>query len=101
MPGSLEIPIIAKKLAQKNEYDVIIVFGVIHKGQTYHFELISAECARGCMEVSLQYGVPIIYEVLSVYDIKDARERALGIRQNKGIEAAETAIKMINLIQKI
>ncbi|MBU3978472.1 6,7-dimethyl-8-ribityllumazine synthase [Patescibacteria group bacterium] len=101
VPGSLEIPIIAKKVAQKNKYSAIIVFGVIHKGKTYHFELISNECARGCMDVSLQYEIPIIYEVLSVYNIKDAKDRAVDNNKNKGVEAAKAAIEMINLIQKI
>lgn len=101
VPGSLEIPIIVKKLAKKNKYSAIIVFGVIHKGQTYHFELISKECARGCMEICLEYEIPIIYEVLSVYNINDARKRALGTKKDKGIEAAETAIKMINIINNI
>lgn len=101
VPGSLEIPIIAKKLAGKNKYSAIIVFGVIHKGSTYHFELISNECARGCMDVSLKYGIPVIYEVLSVYDIKDASERSVGSDKNRGVEAAEAAVRMINIIKNL
>src|SRR5258708_2919522 len=75
VPGSLEIPLVAKKLAQKAKYDALIAFGAIHKGKTYHFELIANECARGCMDVSLQYNIPIIFEVLAVYDIQDAIDR--------------------------
>lgn len=100
-PGSLEIPLVAKKLAKKNIYDAIITFGAIVKGDTYHFEQISNECARGCMEVSLQYEIPVIFEVLAVYDLKDALERATGKEENKGVEAALTALEMIEILDKI
>jgi len=59
---------IIKKLAKKGLYDAFITFGAIVKGDTYHFEQIANECARGCMDVSLQYEVPVIFEVLAVYD---------------------------------
>src|SRR3989344_5572976 len=72
VPGSLEIPLAVKKLAKKNIYDAFIVFGAIHKGKTYHFELIANETARACMDLALLYEVPVIFEVLAVYDIKDA-----------------------------
>lgn len=101
VPGSLEIPLVAKKLAKKQIYDAIIVFGAIHKGKTYHFELIANECARGCMDVSLAYEIPVIFEVLAVYDIQDAVDRAAGVNDNRGIEAALTAIKMIEVMQKL
>lgn len=101
VPGSLEIPLVAKRLAKKGVYDAIITFGAIVKGDTYHFEQIANECARGCMEVSLQYEIPVIFEVLAVYDIKDALVRATRIKENKGAEAAQTALKMIKLLSKI
>jgi 6,7-dimethyl-8-ribityllumazine synthase len=98
IPGALEIPLMAKLLAKKKIYDAIIVFGAIHKGKTTHFELISRECARGCMDVSLQFEIPVIFEVLTVFDIKDALERAIRVKENKGSEAALTALAMINLM---
>ncbi len=101
VPGSLEIPLAAKKLAKKGIYDAIIVFGAIHKGKTYHFELIANECARGCMDVSLQYEIPVIFEVLTVYDIQDAIDRATKEKDNRGREAAETAIKMISVLEEL
>ncbi len=99
IPGALEIPLTAKLLAKKNIYDAIIVFGAIHKGKTTHFELISRECARGCMDVSLQFEIPVIFEVLTVLDIKDALERATREKENKGSEAALTALEMIKLLR--
>jgi 6,7-dimethyl-8-ribityllumazine synthase len=101
VPGSLEIPLIVKKVAKKNIYDAIITFGAIVKGKTYHFEQIANECARGCMEVSLEYEVPVIFEVLAVYNLQDALERAKRKEENKGVEAALTALEMIKVIANI
>ncbi|EKD43849.1 MAG: 6,7-dimethyl-8-ribityllumazine synthase [uncultured bacterium] len=102
VPGSLEIPLMAKKLAQKESYDAIIVFGAIHKGKTYHFELIANECTRACMDISLQFEIPIIYEVLAVYDIADAVERSTkGSPVNRGVEAAYAALKMISTLKQL
>lgn len=101
VPGSLEIPLVVKKLAKNGSYDAIIAFGAILKGKTYHFEQIADECIRGCMNASWQYEVPVIFEVLAVYDIKDAIERATRNEENKGVEAALTALEMIKILSKI
>ena len=101
VPGSMEIPLVAKKLAKKRTYDALIVFGAILKGKTYHFEQIANECARGCMDVSLTYEIPIIFEVLAVYDIKDAVERATRKKENKGVEAAFSALTMVKLMRSV
>lgn len=101
VPGSLEIPLVVKKLAKKGIYDAIITFGAIIKGKTYHFEQIADECIRGCMDASWQYEVPVIFEVLAVYDIKDAIERATRKKENKGVEAALTALDLVELLSKI
>lgn len=101
VPGSMEIPLAAKKLAKNRLYDALIVFGAIVKGKTYHFEQIANECARGCMDVSLQYEIPVIFEVLAVYDIKDALERATRKKENKGVEAANSALSMIRLMAEL
>ena len=101
VPGAFEIPLAAKKLAMSGDYDAIIVFGALYKGKTYHFEQIANECSRGCMEVSLQYEIPVIFEVLAVYDPKDAIERAVGKKENKGISAALTALSMIKLLARL
>lgn len=101
VPGSLEIPLVAKKLAQQKKYDAIITFGAIVKGKTYHFEQIANECARGCMDVSMQYEIPVIFEVLAVYDLQDALDRATREEENKGVEAAFTALEMIRLLEAL
>lgn len=101
VPGSLEIPLTVKLLAKKGIYNAIITFGAIVKGDTYHFEQIANECARGCMEVSMQYEIPVIFEVLAVYKLEDALERATRKEENKGVEAALTALEMIKIIKNI
>ena len=101
VPGSMEIPLVAKRLAKKRSYDALIAFGAIVKGKTYHFEQIARECARGCMDVSLAYEIPVIFEVLTVYDAKDALERATRKKENKGVDAAESALFMAMLMSKL
>lgn len=101
VPGSLEIPLVIKKLAKKRIYSAIITFGAIVKGKTYHFEQIANECIRGCMDVSWQYEIPVIFEVLAVYDLKDAISRATRKKENKGVEAALTALDLIRLMSKL
>ena len=98
VPGSLEIPLVAKKLAAKRTYSALIAFGAIVKGKTYHFEQIANECARGCMDVSLEHEIPVIFEVLAVYHIQDAVARATRAKENKGVEAAQTALRMIEIL---
>lgn len=101
VPGSLEIPLAVKKLAKSGEFQAIITFGAIVKGETYHFEQISNECARALMDISLEYEIPVIFEVWSVYKLEHAIERATRKKENKGIEAAETALQMIKVMEKI
>jgi 6,7-dimethyl-8-ribityllumazine synthase len=99
VPGALEIPLLVRKFAKTGHYDAIITFGAIVKGKTYHFEQIADECARGCMDASWQYEIPVIFEVLAVYDLQDALDRATRQEENKGVEAALTALTMIQLMQ--
>ncbi len=98
VPGALEIPLVVRKLAKKRVFDAIITFGAIVKGDTYHFEQIADECIRGCMDVSWQYEIPVIFEVLAVYDLKDASARATRKKENKGVEAALSALSMIKVL---
>lgn len=101
VPGSFEIPLLVKKLAKQGVYDAIVTFGAIHKGKTYHFELIANECARACMNIGVEFEVPVIFEVLAVYNIQDAYDRSTQIKDNRGVEAAEAAWSMLESINKI
>ena len=101
VPGALEIPLLAKKLAKSNKYDAIIVFGSVYKGKTYHFEQVADECVRGCMNVSYEYEIPVVFEVLCVYSPEDAVYRASAKGENRGKEGALTALKMIKILNEL
>tara|TARA_Y100000994_G_C15685595_1_gene439582 strand:- start:1528 stop:2010 length:483 start_codon:yes stop_codon:yes gene_type:complete len=98
LPGSLELPLAASDLLSSDvggEIDAIICFGVIVKGDTLHFEMITEECVRGLGAVMREYRRPIIVEILPVFTLKDAADRAGKDRNNKGYEAAAAAIEMV------
>lgn len=98
LPGSLEMPLAAADLLATDvneEIDAIICFGVILKGETLHFEMISNECMRGLGNVMLQYRRPVIVEILPVLEMAHAEARAADDEFNKGYEAAAAAIEMI------
>lgn len=98
VPGALEIPLVARFVAQQDLANVIIALGVIIKGDTYHFELVANECARGCTIVSQEFGIPVIFEVLAVYSEAQAKARCGGDKDNKGIDAAQAALKMLEVM---
>lgn len=100
MPGSWEIPIMIKKIAESKKFDGIVAFGIIVKGDTYHFEMIANECSRALMDISLEYKLPITFEVLAVYKLEQAVKRSIG-KLNKGIEAASTILKTIKELSKL
>jgi len=101
VPGSFEIPYAALKVAQKKKYDAIICLGAVIRGDTPHFEYISAEVTKGIAKVSLDTGVPIIFGVLTTENIEQAIERAGTKAGNKGWQAALPAIEMARLYQKL
>jgi 6,7-dimethyl-8-ribityllumazine synthase len=98
LPGSLEIPLAARDLLaldKKHEIDAVICFGVIVKGETLHFEMISNECMRGLGEVMHEFRRPVVVEILPVFELAHAQARAADDEFNKGIEAAAAAIEMV------
>lgn len=101
VPGCFEIPILAQRLAKQKKYDALVALGAVIKGDTYHFELVVNECARGIMDVSLRHDVPIIFEVLATYNVRDAVRRAGNNKFNKGIEAAQTALSLLAALSSV
>ncbi len=101
VPGSFEIPLIAKKLAETKRYDAVICLGAVIRGGTPHFEYIAAEVTKGIAKVGLETGLPIIYGVITADSLEQAIERAGTKEGNKGFEAAVYAIEMANLIRGI
>lgn len=100
VPGCYEIPLSAKLLAKRKQYDAIAVFGIIVKGDTDHYEIILQTCIRELGKVMYDYEIPIIMEILPVKDINHAIERSTG-DNNKGIEAAQAAVNIIRLHREI
>jgi 6,7-dimethyl-8-ribityllumazine synthase len=101
VPGSFEIPVTALKLAKRKDIDAVICLGAVIRGETYHFEVVANECARGIMEASLAAVKPVIMGVLTTNTVAQARARAGGKSGNKGRDAAIDALEMIALLKKI
>ncbi|MBF2050287.1 MAG: 6,7-dimethyl-8-ribityllumazine synthase [Leptolyngbya sp. IPPAS B-1204] len=100
VPGSFEIPLLARQLALTHRYDAIICLGAVIRGSTPHFDYVSAEVSKGIAAVGLQTGIPIIFGVLTTDTMQQALERA-GIKSNKGWEYAMSAIELASLMRQI
>ncbi|MEJ7762196.1 MAG: 6,7-dimethyl-8-ribityllumazine synthase [Thermomicrobiales bacterium] len=100
-PGSFEIPLAAKRLAESGSFDAVICLGAVIRGATPHFDYVAAEVSKGIATVSLDSGVPVIFGVLTTDTIEQAIERAGTKAGNKGFEAAMTAIEMTNLMSAL
>jgi 6,7-dimethyl-8-ribityllumazine synthase len=101
VPGSFEIPLVAKRLAKSGKYHAIICLGTVIRGGTPHFEYIAAEVSKGIAATSLETGVPIAFGVLTTDSIEQAVERAGTKGGNKGFDAACSAIEMANLFRDL
>jgi len=100
-PGSFEIPLVAKKLAQSKRYDAVICLGAVIRGGTPHFDYVAAEVSKGVARVGLESGLPVIYGVITADTLEQAIERAGTKMGNRGFEAAEHALEMANLIKSM
>ena len=101
VPGAFEIPLVARRFAMSGRFDAVICLGAVIRGETAHFELVANEAARGIMQVSLETGVPLIFEVLATESLAQAEARAGGTHGNKGWEAAEVALEMAWLVDSL
>ncbi len=95
VPGAWELPLAARELADSGRYDAVIALGAVVRGETAHFDFISAECARGLQQTQLETGVPMGFGVLTPESGEQAMERADPARKNKGREAALAVLDMI------
>lgn len=101
VPGTFEIPVVAKKMAASKKYDAVICLGALIRGATPHFDYIAAEASKGIAQAGLETGVPCIFGVITTESIEQAIERAGTKSGNKGFAAAEAAIEMANLLRTI
>ena len=101
VPGAFEIPLALKKTANSGKYDGIVALGAVIRGGTPHFEFVAGECVKGISQVVLDSEIPIAFGVLTVDTVEQAIERSGANSENKGAEAAESTIRMINLLEKL
>ena len=100
-PGAFEIPLVVQRVAATEKYDAIIALGAVIRGGTPHFEYVAGECTKGLASVSLEYGIPVSFGVLTVDSIEQAIERAGTKAGNKGEEAAMSAFEMVSLFNAL
>lgn len=101
VPGSFEIPLLARKLAASDKWDALICVGTIIRGQTPHFDYIAGEVTKGIAQAGMETGVPIVYGIVTADTLEQAIDRA-GVKSgNKGFEAAMSAVELVNLYQEV
>ena len=101
VPGSFEIPLAAKKIAESGKCDAIVCVGAVIRGETPHFDYIAAEVTKGMAAVSMETGVPIAYGIITADTVEQAINRAGVKAGNKGFEAAMAAVEMANLLKEL
>lgn len=99
VPGTLELPLAVRVLAEKHMHDAFVCLSVVEKGSTAHFDMIIHSTTEALQRVSIDEKVPVINEIIAVYDIADAIARASDDEFNKGIEAASATLEMINFVR--
>ncbi len=100
VPGAFEIPGMVKKIIDNKNPDLIITLGVLIKGETAHFEYISNAVSNSISMLTIQSDIPIIFGIITAYDKKQAIARSSSDLNNKGYEAMETGLKMLDLYDK-
>ena len=101
VPGAFEIPLAAKAFAQRGDVDAVITLGAVIRGDTAHFEYVAGPCAEGIQQAALETGVPIVFGVLTTENLEQALVRSEPEGDNKGEEAAATAIEMADLLRRV
>lgn len=101
VPGAFEVPLVAKRMAERGEYDAVIALGVVIRGGTPHFEYVASEVTKGVAKAGLDSGVPVSFGIVTADTIEQAVERAGTKQGNKGWDAALAAIEMANLLRQL
>jgi len=101
VPGAFEMPVACERIAKRGGVDAIVALGAVIRGGTPHFEYVAGECVKGMAQVSLKYGIPVAFGVLTVDSIEQAIERAGTKAGNKGAEAALSALEMVDLLRRL
>jgi 6,7-dimethyl-8-ribityllumazine synthase len=100
VPGSFEIPVVIKRLLEKKKYHGILALGAVVRGDTPHFEYVAGEVTRGIGRLTLDYGIPISFGIITADTMDDAIERAGGKKGNKGRDSARALLEILGLLEK-
>jgi len=100
VPGAVELPLIAQQMAKMVEFDAVICLGVVIRGETTHYDYVCQQASWGCQQVALQHDTPVIFGVLTTENKEQALARAGGERGNKGADAMDAALEMIEVIRQ-
>lgn len=101
VPGAVEIPLTAKLLAKSQKYQAVICLGAVIRGDTDHYDYVCQQVSYGCQQVMMQYDIPIIFGILTTENEEQAEARVGGKEGHKGIDAADAAIQMMNVIYSL
>ncbi len=101
VPGSFEIPLVARKLAASGRYAAVICLGCVIRGETAHFDHVASQAAAGVMQAACSTGIPVIFGILTTDSVEQALNRAGLKAGNKGADAAMAAIEMANLVSRL
>ena len=101
VPGAFELPLLARKLADSDQYDAVVCLGAVIRGETSHFDYVAAEAARGIQQVALDTGVPVAFGVLTTDTLEQALDRAGGKHGNKGWDSAIAAMQTASVLDGI
>ncbi len=101
VPGAVEIPLAVKNLLEKGDCDAVVALGIVIRGETSHYDYVCNSVERGCSELQLQYNKPVAFGVLTTENRGQAEARCGGAKGNKGEEAAQVALDMLQVIDSI
>ncbi|CAM4384172.1 MAG: 6,7-dimethyl-8-ribityllumazine synthase [Legionellaceae bacterium] len=101
VPGAVEIPLIAQRLANTDIYEAIICLGAVIRGETSHYDYVCQQVSHGCQQVALDYDIPVIFGILTTENEEQAFARVGGIHGHKGKDAVDAALQMVSVLRQI
>ncbi len=97
VPGAIEIPLVAKKMAASGKFDAIITLGAVIRGETSHYDFVCQQVNEGCLQVMMQYDIPVIFGVLTTDNEQQALARSGGVHGDKALDCLQAAMHMISV----
>lgn len=101
VPGAVEIPLAAQRLAQTGLYEAVIALGAVIRGDTDHYDYVCTQVSQGCQQVALQHDIPVIFGVLTTENDEQAQERVGGRHGHKGRDAVDAAVETVAVLRSL